>query len=141
MEEPEGIPGHAGASEWSRALHIWLRDCGLSFEAEGEATRISLPNGVTVELTESEEGFAVVISLSLATRGEDLLVEAEVIAEAFWLAGKVAGKGKVLFDIDSSLPDYPILYITIPFNSPWEIVSSLQGALTPYCGEGVKDEG
>ena len=141
MEEPEGIPGHVGASEWSRALHLWLRDCGVSFEAEGEATRISLPNGVMVELTESGEGFAVVISLTLATRGEDLLREAEVIADAFRLAGKVAGQGGVSFDVDNSLPDYPILYITVPFNSPWELVSSLQEALTSYCEEGVKDEG
>jgi hypothetical protein len=132
--EEEGIPGHAGKTEWSNSLQRWLRECGIKFEAEGEATRASV-NGVTIEVAEgiSSEGYDIVVSITMPTVGSDLVREAENVLKALTIAGKIAGKKEVKYELDSSLPSYPILYITVSFKDPWRLVESFKNGIREYC--------
>lgn len=131
-EEPTGIPGHVGKSEWSKRLQEWLRDCGLRYEAEGEATRIMV-DGVLVQVAEGEEGgYSVIVSAPLPSRGAS---DAEVAdaCNALRLAARIAGEEGIKYEIDDSLPSYPMLYIIIGFSDPWSLAQAIVDALSDMC--------
>ena len=131
MEEPLGIPGHPGKTGWSRKLHEWLRDCGLSFEAEGEATRIVLGQA----MIQVAEGYSVIISLTLPGTGEEAEGFEDDIARAFRIASRIAGDREIRYELDDSLPRYPMLYIMITFEDPWALAERIVTALKEYCGD------
>ena len=138
MEEELGIPGHAGHSSWSRRLQSWLRDCGLHFEAEGEATRISLGGGVLLEIAESleGEGYEVVASIPLAGTGREAVETGlpALVARALDVIARVAGDRQLNYDLDTSLPSYPILRVRAAFTDPWEMAEAIAEALSDECG-------
>ncbi len=134
-EEPAGIPGHAGKSEWSKRLQEWLRDCGFRYEAEGEATRIMV-DGVLVQVAEGEgEGYSVIVSAPLPSHGGSEAEAADACA-ALRLAARIAGEESIKYEIDDSLPSYPMLYIIIGFSDPWSLAQALVDALRDRCGGG-----
>ena len=138
-EEPIGVPGHPGKSEWSRMLQEWLRDCGLSFEAEGEATRIMVGQ-VAVQVAEGEDGgYSVIVSVSLPGRGVDAQGVEDEIARAVRLASRIAGERSLRYDVDQSLPDYPMLYIIVGFEDPYSMAEALTGALEEHCEDGSSE--
>ena len=127
-----GIPGHASKKRWANRLQQWLKERGVRFEAEGEATRISLDSGVLVEIAESMEedgGFDVVITVPLPATGEEAGSEEALAAirDGFELAGLLGGR--LRYELDASLPDYPSLRIMRGFRDPEEMVDRLIGAL------------
>jgi hypothetical protein len=132
----EGIPGHVAEEGWSKSLQEWLKECNFSFEAEGEATRINI-DGVLVEVAEASqgEGYDIVISVQLPSQGSsESASDAELVARAIELAVKVAENRRIRYDLDDSLPDYPMLRAIINFKDPWDLVDAVYKALQNECG-------
>jgi len=124
-----GIPGHASKKAWANRLQQWLRSRGVSFEAEGEATRISLPSGLYIEVAESleGEGYDLVFTLPLPGRGEEAEEARRAIEDAMELLAMIGGE--LRYELDTSLPDYPTLRVLRGFQDPEELVNRLTGAL------------
>jgi hypothetical protein len=132
-EEEQGIPGHAGKKEWAKRLQGFLRESGISFEAEGEATRIHL-GMLSVEVTEAgETGYAVVITIPLPGSSSD--AEDEEAAKAYMDALKVLarlGADEIRYELDTDMPGYPVLRAVIEYSNPDELASKLIEALKPF---------
>ncbi len=130
MEYPEeGIPGHAAKTPWAHRLQSKLKELGIPFEAEGEATRIRLAEGVYAEVRESGEGgYSIAVTIPLPTSGED----PECLAEAFKAAAAFIVKLGVeaRYEVDESLPGYPMLRAIIGFASPEDLVNSVLKAVS-----------
>lgn len=125
----EGIPGHAAKSPWAYRLQSTLKDLGVPFEAEGEATRIKLYEGVYAEVMESDNGgYSVAVAIPLPSSGDD----PELVAEAFKAAARfIVGMGRdVRYEVDESLPGYPMLRALVDFFDPDDLVDSVVKALT-----------
>jgi hypothetical protein len=121
----EGIPGHASSEEWAWRLQRRLRELGVSFEAEGSATRITLPGGAIVEVVEAGEGYGLAATIPLPGGGDP---EA---ADAAWEALRLmASLGVELsYELDTSLPGYPMLRVTAAFRDPHALSEKLLSAL------------
>jgi len=136
-EEEHGIPGHAGKKEWAKKLQGFLREAGISFEAEGEATRIHL-GMLSVEVTESgETGYAVVITVPLPGSSSD--AEDEEMVSAYRNAAKIlAGLGadEIRYELDTDMPGYPALRAIIEYRDPVELAEKLVKALEPFARQG-----
>ncbi len=130
MEYPEeGIPGHAAKTPWAHRLQTKLKELGILFEAEGEATRIRLAEGVYAEVREAdEEGYSVAVTIPLPTSGED----PEYLAEAFKAAARFIVKlgREAKYEVDESLPGYPMLRAIVDFTGPDELVDLILKAVT-----------
>ncbi len=135
MEEypEEGIPGHAAKSRWAHRLQRSLLGLGAPFEAEGEATRIRLAEGVYAEVREASEGYSVSLTLPLPG-GEP--GEAEYYVEAFRAAAAfLASLGaEPRYEVDSSLPGYPMLRALAEFADPESLVESVLRAVRAALG-------
>ncbi len=128
-----GIPGHASKKEWANRLQRWLKERGVSFEAEGEATRIHLDSGVYVEVAESLEGsgYDLVVTVPLPGTGEEAGEDTiRAIRDAFELLHLVGGG--LRYELDNSIPEYPSLRIMRGFEDPEELVEKLIGALERF---------
>ena len=126
MEEypEEGIPGHAAKTPWAHRLQRSLKELGVPFEAEGEATRVRLAEGVYAEVREASEGYTVAVSVPLPSgdAGDiQYYVEAFRAAVAFLAALGVEPE----YEVDSSLPGYPMLRALARFSDPESLVDSV----------------
>ncbi len=133
VEELEhGIPGHASKKTWANRLQQWLKQRGVSFEAEGEATRIHLPSGVYIEITESMEGegYDVVITVPLPGTGSEAGDTKSAISDAFEIVSLLGGE--LRYELDDSLPEYPSLRIIRSYRDPEELVDALISALDRF---------
>ena len=113
--------------DWIKELHDLLRELEVGFEAE-EATRIHLES-LVLEVTGSEsEGYRVIASVPLPVGGEN----PDYYIGAFSLASKLIAElgERAEYSLDTSLPDYPMLYATIVFANPNELIERLRRALT-----------
>ena len=132
----EGIPGHAGKTEWAKKIQGFLKERGVSFEAEGEATRIHLDD-IVVEVTEAEsgEGYAIVITVPLPGSSSEALDEAtsRTLASAMKLAGLLDAE-ELGYELDTSLPGYPSLRIIVEYSDPNTLADKLVEALKKYLG-------
>lgn len=134
MEYPEeGIPGHASKHPWAYRLQSRLKQLGVPFEAEGEATRIRLADGVHAEVRESQSGgYAVSVSIPLPLGGDD----PEFYAEAFRAAARfiVALGGEVRYEVDDSLPGFSMLRAVVDFTDPEELADAVAAAAEALAG-------
>ncbi|GAB6147799.1 hypothetical protein [Stetteria hydrogenophila] len=125
----EGIPGHAAKSPWAHRLQSKLKELQVPFEAEGEATRIRLAEGVYAEVREAGggRGYAVSVTVPLPVSGDD----PESAAEAFKAAaGFITALGRdVKYEVDESLPGYPMLRAVVEFSDPKELADAVVKAL------------
>lgn len=133
MAEEAGIPGHAAKTGWAKRLQGFLRDRGISFEAEGEATRIHLGD-IVVEVAEAGggRGYAVVITVPLPGSSREADEAAgRALADAIRLAGLLGAEG-LGYELDTSLPGYPSLRIIVEYMDPRELADTLIAALEKY---------
>ncbi len=132
--EEEGVPGHGSRHSWAKRLHSRLRELGVAFEAEAEATRIHVGD-LVVEVAEAgENGYQVVLTIPLpAGSGEDPEYYAGVMREAARLVSLLGGG--VEYSLDTSLPDYPTLYASKKYGEPDRLVEELVAALEKIAGE------
>ena len=132
-EEEQGVPGHMGKKDWAKRLQGFLRDAGISFEAEGEATRIHL-GMLSIEVTEAgENGYAVVLTVPLPGSSEDAGDEETVNAYRDALR-VLAGLGaeELRYELDTDMPGYPALRVIIEYSDPNELAEKLIEALKPF---------
>ena len=125
-----GIPGHASKKTWANRLQQWLRSRGLSFEAEGEATRIHLDSGLYIEVSEDIEDpsrYAIVLTIPLPGTGEEAEEAKKAIDDALELLGLIGGE--LRYELDNSIPEYPSIRVTRAFENPEELVAKLTTAL------------
>jgi hypothetical protein len=111
-EEEAGIPGHAGrgvAGELQRSL----KNLGCRFEAEGDMVRIHVGSAV-VELKDEPERGAVIEAViplleEAPLREEEISEAVEDAAKAARILYKAARGLRVEYELDTSLPGYPML--------------------------------
>ena len=142
FEEEVGLPGHPSKKEWAKKLQRFLKENGFSFDAEGEATLVNLGE-VTIEVGESNGKYAVTVSVPLPGAGED--DDPDHYSEAFRKAITVmlGIGGSLEYQLDTSLPDYPTLYITRKFDDPEELVDKFISALRkigPRTSRSIREE-
>jgi len=115
---------------WVERLRSALKSLGVSFESEAEAFRISLEGGSVLEIAEAPEGYAVVATIPLPGPGEG-----EAARHACRALEVMARLGVELrYEVDESLPGYPMLRVTAPHRDPGELASRLVEALKALQG-------
>ncbi|ABM80359.1 hypothetical protein [Hyperthermus butylicus] len=132
-----GIPGHSSSKDWAKRIQSFLREKGISFEAEGENIRIHV-DGVTVEVTEapSGENYAVVITLPLPASSSEADEQTRGTIDAgFKLAGLLDAE-ELGYELDTSIPGYPSLRIVVEYKDPNKLADKLIDALEKYGVEG-----
>ncbi len=123
-----GIPGHAGHSSAAKLLQSALKDLGVRFEAEGDMTRIMLDGAVIEVRDEPGGGYIVLATLSLpAEAGED---PGEYIgAFSRVLSVFMRLRGRIRYELDSSLQDYPMLRIYVIYDDLYQLAEDLVEAV------------
>jgi len=110
--DEHGIPGHAAKSAAARLLQERLRQLGVSFEAEGDTTRVHV-SGVIVEAKDDPElGLVVQVQAPLPRPGDDPGDAAAALA-AFARAVAVA-PGEARYAVEEPVPGYPSIVAVIP---------------------------
>ncbi|BAA79354.2 hypothetical protein APE_0399.1 [Aeropyrum pernix K1] len=122
----EGIPGHAGRGV-SGAFQRRLSEMGCQFEAEGDVTRIHVAGGL-VEVKD-EPGVGPIVEASIP-----LPVDPSTVGESLEgmkaLLGLMTMLGRPLsYQLDDSLPGFPILRVKAVFETLEDAYSSLTAAL------------
>ncbi|MEB3859614.1 MAG: hypothetical protein LRS43_00220 [Desulfurococcales archaeon] len=123
------MPGHAAPGGPSKRLQKFLASRGASFEAEGDTTRVHFNGWILEVRDEPGGGFSAIITLSLADEGPSRDT-ARAACEAFSLA--MALKGGIRYEVDESLPGYPMLRIIVSRHSLDMLVEDLMRALEKY---------
>jgi len=120
-----------GGKTWIKELRKILDELGISYEAE-ENVRVHVGEVVVQigELEEDERGYYVTASISLPS-SESTLEEFDYYMDSFKAALKlILGlSGEVKYELDTSLPDYPVLHITKKFNDAEKLVEDLKNVL------------
>ena len=123
---------------WIKELRKILDELGISYEAE-ENIRVHVGEVVVQigEFEEGEKGYYVTASISLPS-SESTLEEFDYYMDSFKAALKlVLGlTGEVRYELDTSLPDYPVLHITKKFNDAGKLVEDLKSILEKLVEEG-----
>ena len=123
---------------WIKELRKILDGLGISCEAE-ENVRVHVGEVVVQigELEEDERGYYVTASISLPS-SESTLEEFDYYMDSFKAALKlILGlSGEVKYELDTSLPDYPVLHITKKFNDAGKLVEDLKSILKKLVEEG-----
>ncbi len=104
------------------------KDLGLSYEKE-ESVRIHI-GGLIMEISPSDGGGRVVISMQLPSEDaspEDVKEAAENFGKALSIAFKLGGE--LRYELDTSLPSYPYLYIVREYDDAKKLVDDLRKVL------------
>ncbi len=115
-DEEHGIPGHAGRSEAARLLQGRLRELGVSFEAEGETTRVHVARIIVEAKDDPDLGLIVQVQAPLPAPGDDP-VEAQEALASFARAVLAAG-GEPRYQVEEPVPGYASIVAVIPVESP-----------------------
>lgn len=121
---------YAVSREWIDRLKKVFEELGISYEIE-EAVRIHI-NDMIVQISEGNEG-EMNVSISVALPSSEVSVDdvskyARDIEKAFNLAARL-NRGELLYELDTSLPSYPTLYITRVYRDKDALVNDLINAL------------
>jgi hypothetical protein len=128
-EEHHGIPGHAAAGGPSERLQKFLASRGASFEAEGDTTRIHFNGWILEVRDEPGGGFSAIITLGLPEESPSKEA-ARAACEAFSLAMAIGGRAR--YELDESLPGYPMLRIVVSRSDLSGLVDDLLRVLERY---------
>ncbi len=129
--------------EWAKELTEWLRQRGFSFEAEGEAIRVHLDNGIIVEVVESRrgQGYDVVVTVPLPGNSDEALDEAsqKAIVDAYQILGRLS-VDEVSYEVDDSMPEYPSLRVyAVGFSDPTHMARKIVDALSGFAPSNNND--
>ncbi len=130
-------------SEWAKELTGWLRQRGFSFEAEGEAIRVHLDNGIIVEVVESRKGrgYDVVVTVPLPGNSDEALDEAsqKAIVDAYKILGGLS-VDEIRYEVDDSMPEYPSLRVyAVGFSDPTYMAKKLVETLSEFAPSNNSD--
>ena len=117
--------------EWVDRLKRVFEELGLSYEIE-EAVRVHIDD-LIIQLSEAEDGQGISVSISVALPSEDMTLEdAEKCAKSIEKALRIAAmlnRGELSYELDTSLPSYPTLYIARKYSDREAIVEDFVKAL------------
>jgi len=133
MDEEHGIPGHAGKSGPAAMLQRALVELGVSFEAEGETTRIHLEGAIIEVKDDPELGRITQVSVPLPSPGEEPDVTApplEVLAVVMSFL-----RGRVKYVAEEAAPGYYTLHAMVPYRDPYQQAEDLLYALRAVTGQ------
>lgn len=127
MGFPEGIPGHASLEGPYKWLQEMLREAGVSFEAEGETTRIHVGSVIVEVKDDPEHGSIVQVQAPLPVPGDN----PGVAGESLRLAGEIIARlhGSVYYEVEELAPGYPLLRAIIPYEDEWVLVRDVYEAV------------
>lgn len=117
-DEEHGIPGHAGKSAAARLLQARLRELGVSFEAEGDTTRVHIAGLIVEAKDDPEEGLIVQVQAPLPGEGDDPEEAAGTLA-AFARAVLTAG-GRPRYTVEELMEGYASIVAVIPVGGAME---------------------
>ncbi|HIQ55633.1 MAG TPA: hypothetical protein EYH59_02975 [Pyrodictium sp.] len=124
---------------WIKELRKVLDELGISYEAE-ENVRVHVGEVVVQigEFEEGEKGYYVTASINLPS-SESTLEEFNYYMDSFKVALKLmlGLTGEMRYELDTSLPDYPVLHITRKFNDAGKLVENLKNTLKKLVEEGI----
>jgi len=123
MDEPTGIPGHSSHKGPERMLQEELARMGVSFEAEGETTRIHLGEVIVEVKDDPDFGRITQIQIPLPTPGDDPLES----LKSFEIFSRIVSglKGEIRYIVEELAPGYPQLLGIIPYQDALEQVEDL----------------
>ncbi len=129
-EEAHGdIPGHAALEGPARRLQKFLASRGASFEAEGATTRVHFEGWILEVRDEPGGGFSAVVTINVS--GTSPSEEARrALCEAATVALSI--RGEVRYEIDESLPGYPMLRIVVVQESFEQLIEDVIRVLDKY---------
>ncbi len=114
------------AREWVDKLVNGLKELGLSYEVE-ENVRIHIDD-LVIQVSESGDGYTVTISVQLPpSEIDDVGRYVESYRKALEIVSKLSGE--IVYELDTSLPDYPFLYISRRYSDPNKMIEELLSAL------------
>ncbi len=122
----EGVPGHISTSSSIRKLQLLLKRFDISYEAENEVTRIHL-NGSIIEIY--PENSHVMVSLSIPLPSEnDSLEYLEYFSKAYEVVLRfiLQTKKAIRYQLDTSLPVNPSLYVFVEYDNFENIIKDLE---------------
>ena len=111
---------------WFEELKEELRKLGLEFESEAEAIRVTLPSGTQIETLEKKDGEGISLCITAPLPGEgpeDPNYYIKALEEALKVALQIESKYR--YEVDESLPGYPVLRIYMDFSSGDELKDKL----------------
>jgi len=117
------------SAEWIKRVVELVKRYGVKFEAE-ESVRMHV-GGAVVEVREADEGFRVTAQIQLP-QSESPLQDFDYVAEQFAETMKLVSKlksGHIVYELDTSLPDYPYFIVSRIYRSLDELLKDLEEAL------------
>jgi len=113
------------SSEWIQKVREILDSVGIRYEAE-EAIRIHIDDMV-LQISETEDGgFTIVASIELSSRPslQDIDRIVNVLGKTLRLLSIT--ERELVYELDTSLPSYPFLYISIRYRDIDELLNDLR---------------
>ncbi len=113
------------SSEWIQKVREILDSAKIKYEAE-EAVRIHL-NDTVLQISEAEDGgFTIVASIELSSRPslQDIDRITNVLGKTLKILS-ITGR-ELVYELDTSLPSYPFLYISIRYKGVDELLNDLR---------------
>ena len=100
----------------------------MEHEYEGESLRMHIGELVVEVSTHPEGGFMVTMQVPLPGPGEE---QVDQYVKTFEKALKVFSrlKGDAEYQLDTSLPDYPMLHLVRRYSDPWKMVDEVAEAV------------
>jgi len=124
---------------WIKELRKVLDELGVSYEAE-ENIRVHVGEVVVQigEFEEGEKGYYVTTSINLPS-SDSTLQEFDYYMNSFKTALKlILGlTGELKYELDTSLPDYPVLHVTRKFDDAGKLIENLKNVLKKLVEEGL----
>ena len=99
------------SSEWVKRIQSILSKSSLRYEVE-EAIRIHVDD-IIIQIGESSDGL-LSVSFSISLPSESSKEEIERVVQSFEKAlhmSSILEQGELSYELDTSLPNYPVLYI------------------------------
>ncbi len=126
VEEYE-IEKRLESSEFIKRIKSVVEDLGFRHEVE-ENVRIHIDD-VVMQIAEAEEGYNVSISVSLPSSTEtEVSSYVEAISKALKISSLLQG-GELEYQLDTSIPDYPMLFIVRRYKDLDKLINDIRTAL------------